>query len=71
MTGPEHYQFAEQLLTKRLDWLGDSNLIGTTRDMSVLAEAQVHATLALFQATAEVIAEVRDLAVARETPKAV
>jgi hypothetical protein len=51
MTGPEHYQRAEQLL----DWAAaiaaeDS---GTPEDrLSLLAEAQAHATLALAAATA-------------------
>lgn len=51
MTGPEHYQRAEQLL----DWAAaiaaeDS---GNPEDrLSLLAEAQAHATLALVAATA-------------------
>lgn len=47
MTGPEHYREAEQLLA-------DSRKIerGSATDVSMLAEAQVHATLALAAATA-------------------
>lgn len=40
MTGPEHYQAAERLLKDK------------HRDDSTVAEAQVHATLALAAATA-------------------
>ena len=47
MTGPEHYLEAEKALA------GTTHLErGAAADMSLLAEAQVHATLALAAATA-------------------
>lgn len=49
-TGPQHYREAEQLLGYASE-LGDE-MRGSTRDMSFLAEAQAHATLALAAATA-------------------
>ena len=49
MTGPEHYREAEQILTR----LADSDMIrGDEGEAELLAEAQVHATLALAAATA-------------------
>lgn len=46
MTGPEHYQEAERLVAIISNW--------TTGDPSpLIAEAQVHATLALAAATAQ------------------
>lgn len=47
MNGPQHYAAAERLL----DGLGNSTR-GTAHDASTLAEAQVHATLALAAAMA-------------------
>jgi hypothetical protein len=44
MTGPEHYQAAEDLLSQ--PWLDDPHA------RSFIARAQVHATLALAAATA-------------------
>lgn len=46
MTGPEHYREAERLLAEAFD---DSE---TASAKEILAEAQVHATLALAAATA-------------------
>lgn len=45
MNGPEHYRTAENLLSGQR-----SAPRGTAEDRSVLAEAQVHATLALAAA---------------------
>lgn len=45
MTGPEHYRTAETLLASMR-----SATRGTPEDASVLAEAQVHATLAVAAA---------------------
>ena len=48
MTGPEHYREAERLLAAL-----DGRARGTTPDeVSIAAEAQVHAILALASATA-------------------
>lgn len=47
MTGPEHYREAERRLT--MAWEEDST---QKRSMQLVAEAQVHATLALAAATA-------------------
>lgn len=44
MTGPEHYRMAEELLAKL-------NLCSREAESKVLAEAQVHATLALTAAS--------------------
>ena len=46
MTGSEHYKKAEEILARRFDpvWKG--------AEAELLAEAQVHATLALVAATA-------------------
>ena len=47
-SGPEHYRKAEELLAQLFDVdRGDPNELG------IIAEAQVHATLALTAATAE------------------
>lgn len=54
MTGPEHYREAERLLTDRptvSDW-HDSPAQAEEHWRLTLAEAQVHATLALAAATA-------------------
>lgn len=48
MDGPGHYRTAEALLVGQR-----SAMRGTVEDQSILAEAQVHATLALAAATAE------------------
>jgi hypothetical protein len=48
MTGPEHYREAERLLAERHELLEYSSDPCT----ELLAEAQVHATLALAAATA-------------------
>ncbi|WP_406467089.1 hypothetical protein [Streptomyces sp. NBC_01594] len=48
MTGPEHYRAAEKLLDHAFG-IEDR---GSAEDVSLLAEAQVHATLALAAATA-------------------
>ena len=47
MTGPEHYQHAEQLL----DWAGDC-VLGSESERYNVAAAQAHATLALAAAVA-------------------
>lgn len=44
LTGPEHYQRAEDLLKEATDW---SKTRTETERSRILAEAQVHATLAL------------------------
>ncbi|MGW8326532.1 hypothetical protein ACWGLE_01350 [Streptomyces sp. NPDC055897] len=46
MTGPEHYREAEKLLGYAE--ARDAEQRGDAEDISFLAEAQVHATLALF-----------------------
>ncbi|WP_327671894.1 MULTISPECIES: hypothetical protein [unclassified Streptomyces] len=51
MTGPEHYTEAEKLLGYAE--ARDTELRGDAEDMSFLAEAQVHATLALAAASLE------------------
>lgn len=53
MTGPDHYRKAEDLLSS-----ADLNQLepGSPAERSVFAEAQVHATLALAAATAELTA---------------
>ncbi|MEU6217233.1 hypothetical protein ABZ845_06870 [Streptomyces sp. NPDC047022] len=48
MTGPDHYHEAEKLLDHAFG-IEDR---GSPEDLSLLAEAQVHATLALAAATA-------------------
>ena len=48
MTGPEHYAEAERLLTDAFDEVRH----GDPAEAVVLAQAQVHATLALAAATA-------------------
>lgn len=48
MTGPEHYRIAESLINDLWD---NGSPDGRAHDMKVLAEAQVHATLALAAAT--------------------
>lgn len=48
MTGPEHYQYAQQLLENA----GDEEGFGSDAERFYLAKAQVHATLALAAATA-------------------
>lgn len=48
MTGPEHFREAERLIDQASEWL-DSY---ADRRIADLAEAQVHATLALAAATA-------------------
>jgi hypothetical protein len=50
MNGPEHYREAEKLLGYAE--ARDAEQRGDATDMSLLAEAQVHATLALAAATA-------------------
>lgn len=52
MNGPDHYREAERLLAEAEDRLPYGNLAGVTRPEQLLAEAQVHATLALTAATA-------------------
>ena len=47
MTGPEHYREAEKLLN-----FSEEKVRGSEVEMSLFAEAQVHATLALAAATA-------------------
>jgi hypothetical protein len=49
MTGPEHYQAAERVFDGLYD---EATPEGRAHDMKILAEAQVHATLALVAATA-------------------
>lgn len=54
MTGPEHYREAERLLTDRpsvADWT-DRPVLAQEHWQQTLAEAQVHATLALTAAMA-------------------
>ena len=50
MTGPAHYQRAEQLLGYAESLPAEER--GGPEDLSLLTEAQVHATLALAAATA-------------------
>jgi len=61
MTGPEHYKEAERLieLAESVDWQdGDPDRPNKAEyAQTALAEAQVHATLALAAATAEPIAQ--------------
>ncbi|MET7949245.1 hypothetical protein [Micromonospora sp. NPDC005324] len=47
MTGPEHYREAEKLLGQ-----ADGHQRATPEELSLFAEAQVHATLALAATTA-------------------
>lgn len=51
MNGPEHYAEAERLITEARGEHGDNYVDSEARDAR-LAEAQVHATLALVAATA-------------------
>jgi hypothetical protein len=50
MTGPEHYKRAERLLGYAEALAAEAR--GSAEDVSLLAEAQVYATLALAAATA-------------------
>lgn len=50
MTGPEHYQQAEEFLE-----LAEADALDSPQERFNLAAAQVHATLALAAATAEPI----------------
>lgn len=53
MTGPEHYKRAESLLDQlRRAHASMTERVNPERAAAVLAEAQVHATLALAAATA-------------------
>ncbi|MGX1632705.1 hypothetical protein ACWGUL_01405 [Streptomyces albidoflavus] len=53
MTGPEHYKAAEEALTSlRVARASVNTTVNLERAAVVLAEAQVHATLALAAATA-------------------
>lgn len=53
MTGPEHYRQAEELLGQlRKAQSSMSSSVSPERVAAVMAEAQVHATLALAAATA-------------------
>jgi len=64
MTGPEHYREAERLveLSESVDWQdGDPDRPNRAEyAQTILASAQVHATLALAAATAEPIAQAYD-----------
>ena len=78
MNGPEHHSEAEQALkasTYQRQLWGEGRMAGPNdlykASMWEMHRAQVHATLALAKVTQEVLTEVRDLAVARETKKAV
>ena len=55
MTGPEHYREAERLLDLTERPAADSEL-GWMARAQAAAEAQVHATLALGAATADLLA---------------
>lgn len=48
MSGPEHYAYAEQLLQDAMEWTAQDH-----EQAALIAEAQVHATLALVAATAQ------------------
>jgi hypothetical protein len=52
MTGPEHYREAEQLIAAARSTAQASTLESTHRYAQTIAEAQVHAMLALAAATA-------------------
>lgn len=53
MTGPEHYQRAESLLKQlRQAHASMTDSVSADKAAAVMAEAQVHATLALTAATA-------------------
>jgi hypothetical protein len=52
MTGSEHYAEAERLVAKARSLGGDTYNSVQVRPQVILAEAQVHATLALAAATA-------------------
>lgn len=52
MTGPEHYKEAETLLSRAQ--VADDNARPSCRYADLVAEAQVHATLALAAATVSV-----------------
>ena len=68
MTGPEHYREAEKLLGYAE--ARDAEQRGDAKDMSFLAEAQVHADLAKAAATAlnaSVLAFAHDLGDTRVT----
>ena len=75
MNGPEHHSEAEQALkasTYQRQLWGEGRATDVYRAaMWEMHRAQVHATLALAKVTQEVLTEVHDLAVARETKKAV
>jgi len=51
MTGPEHYREAEQLIAVARDTAQASTLESTRQYAQTIAEAQVHAILALAAAT--------------------
>ncbi|WP_282790835.1 hypothetical protein [Streptomyces sp. CC224B] len=59
MTGPEHYRRAESLLEQlRKAHASLTETVKPERAAAVMAEAQVHATLALAAATADHVATV-------------
>lgn len=63
MTGPEHYRTAEVLLANLRDEMAGSPgtpLRTKEQQAQMIAEAQVHATLALTAATAEPVANKYD-----------
>lgn len=61
MTGPEHFQEAERLITLALEQRLDERTDDVApRSRLTMAQAQVHATLALAAATAEPIAQSYD-----------
>jgi hypothetical protein len=51
MTGPEHYRQVEQLIATARDTAQAPTLESTHRHAQTIAEAQVHAMLALAAAT--------------------
>lgn len=62
MTGPEHYHVAERLLSAASHWSGDpaassdrssAEPVNIVAHDALVAEAQVHATLALAAATVQ------------------
>lgn len=71
MKGTDHYVAAEKLLDEATVCAIPHGEEDCGECAFTLARAQVHATLALFHATAAVVGEVHDLAVIRETQKAV